>query len=198
MKGPAREDRGGGLVEHGAGAIAALEAHRAALLAEARRLLGRGLGAKEGASDVVQEAMVVAVRRVERFAGESSGELLAWLRAILRHRAAHAVRRYRGTKKRAIGRERSIEAGGAGVAICDGGPSPGAIMAGEERARALGSAVEALGEADRRVVGWRHQEGCTFEEIGRRLGISDVAARKRWARAVGRLRAELARRGVEA
>jgi DNA-directed RNA polymerase specialized sigma24 family protein len=43
----------------------------------------------------------------------------------------------------------------------------------------------------REVVTWHHCEQLSFEEIGRRHGISAEAARKRWTRALRRLRKEL-------
>ena len=43
----------------------------------------------------------------------------------------------------------------------------------------------------REIITWHHREQLSFEEIGRRHGISAEAARKRWTRALGRLRKEL-------
>ncbi len=43
----------------------------------------------------------------------------------------------------------------------------------------------------RQVIVWKQREDCSFEEIGRRLGRSDVTARKLWLRAIEALRHEL-------
>ena len=48
-----------------------------------------------------------------------------------------------------------------------------------------------LPEHYQEVVAWHQRERLTFEEIGRRRGISAEAARKLWMRALGRLRKEL-------
>ena len=55
----------------------------------------------------------------------------------------------------------------------------------------LREALERLSEKHRSVILLRHEERLTFSEIGRRLTISEEAARKRWGRAVELLREEL-------
>jgi RNA polymerase sigma-70 factor, ECF subfamily len=52
--------------------------------------------------------------------------------------------------------------------------------------------VSRLPDRMRREVLWRHHENCSFDEIGRRLQCSNVAARKTWLRAPEQLRADLA------
>ena len=55
----------------------------------------------------------------------------------------------------------------------------------------LQAALARLSKRDQLIVTWRHSQGCTFDEMGRRLGCSLVAARKAWLRALERLRNEL-------
>jgi len=71
----------------------------------ARSQVETWLRRKVDASDLVQETMLEAFRDFDRFEGRSEKEWLAWLRRILDHNAADFVRRYRGTAKRAAGRE---------------------------------------------------------------------------------------------
>jgi RNA polymerase sigma-70 factor, ECF subfamily len=71
----------------------------------ARSQVETWLRRKVDASDLVQETMLEACRDLERFEGHTEKEWLAWLRKILAHNAADFVRRYRGTEKRAAGRE---------------------------------------------------------------------------------------------
>ncbi len=66
--------------------------------------------------------------------------------------------------------------------------SPLSRVVQDERAEALRVALGGLTERDRQVIHWRQQDRLTFEAIGDRLGISAEAARKRWARAILRLR----------
>src|SRR5262249_59475811 len=89
----------------------ALEACRGYLLLIAQRELDSDLQAKGGASDLVQETLVDALRDFGRFHGESEAELQAWLRQLLLHNLVDFTRHYRQAKKRQIGRELELEGG---------------------------------------------------------------------------------------
>jgi RNA polymerase sigma factor (sigma-70 family) len=60
----------------------------------------------------------------------------------------------------------------------------------------LDSAMHELKEADREAVLLRYFENRPFAEVGAKLCLSEIAARKRVERAVEKLRALLARRGI--
>src|SRR5204863_135828 len=79
-----------------------LENCRRYLLAVARDELSADLQAKGGASDLVQDTFLEAQSAFEHFRGSSEGELRAWLRQLLHHRAAKFGRRYRTTRKRRL------------------------------------------------------------------------------------------------
>lgn len=68
----------------------------------------------------------------------------------------------------------------------------------DEIAPVLESALRALGRGDRDAVLLRFYEQKPLAEVGRLLGVSEEAARKRVDRAVDRLRENLAAKGVEA
>ena len=61
----------------------ALEAHRPYLLALANQELQPALRAKEAASDMVQETIILALRDFEQFRGDGAAEMVGWLRRIL-------------------------------------------------------------------------------------------------------------------
>jgi RNA polymerase sigma-70 factor (ECF subfamily) len=173
----------------------AIDGFRIYLLTVAERSLTPELKTKEGASDVVQETLVEAHRIFHRFEGRSQEALRAWLRQLLKNRVAHAARRYRGTEKRRLGRELSLDAGLAGhdldLALSADHTSPGGRAERGEEEAALISALGRLPDKMRQAVLGRHHEHCTFDELGRRLGCSNVAARKLWLRALERLQREL-------
>jgi RNA polymerase sigma-70 factor (ECF subfamily) len=177
--------------------ILVIESCRNYLLLVAERSLGPDLRAKEAASDLVQEAMVAAHREAGRWVGlaEATDELRAWLRRFLMHQIAHAARRYRGTGKRGIAREVPLATVEADPVMAETlvahQTSVGTRAARREEVAALQSALDRLPERMRQAVLWRHNEDCSFEEIGRRLGCSNVAARKLWLKALQRLQAEL-------
>jgi RNA polymerase sigma-70 factor (ECF subfamily) len=171
-----------------------LQSCREYLVIVAARGLGTDLTAKGGASDAVQETFLGAYRDFAGFHGHSRGELLAWLRVILRNHLAVTRRRYRGTLKRDVGREISIGAPG-GNALGERWPAdtrtPATLAVRREETEALLEALGRLPEDHRRVVVWHHYDGLTFEAIAPRLGRSAEAARKVWSRALVLLTKEL-------
>ena len=172
----------------------ALEDCRRYLLAIAERQLDPDLRSKGGPSDLVQETFLEAQRDFARFQGSSPDELRAWLRQVLLHNVGAFTQRFRGTTKRAVGREVALAAGGSSAGLgpeLAGSPlTPSGVAIEREQAAALRRALERLPEEYRRVVVLRFEEGRSFEEIGRLTGRSPDAARKVWSRAMERLRQE--------
>ena len=60
---------------------------------------------------------------------------------------------------------------------------------------ALDEALDALPRADRQAVLLHYLCGCTFQETGSEIGISEDAAQKRVSRAIEKMRAHLVKRG---
>jgi RNA polymerase sigma-70 factor (ECF subfamily) len=182
------------------GLVRVIESCRSYLLLVAERELSPDLRAKEAPSDLVQEALVLAHREAGRWDGgaEASDQLRAWLRQFLMHKIAHAARRYRGTNKRRLAREVSLETLGGDSAVAESlvldQTSPGGRAARREEEAMVRLALERLPERMRQAVLWRHHEDCSFDEIGRRLGCSNVAARKVWLKAILLLKNELTRK----
>lgn len=164
----------------------ALEQCRTYLLEVAHQSLAPELRAKGGASDLVQETYLEAQRQFPNFDGVSAAQLKAWLRCLLLHRAAKLGRRYRGTLKRSLGRERPLPADGPA-----GGTTPSVLVLADEQTRLLQAAIDRLPNDYRTVMTLRYREGLSFEAVGQRLGRSPDAARMLWARAVERLRQEM-------
>ncbi len=173
----------------------ALEACRGYLLLVAQRELAPELRAKGGASDLVQQTLLDAVRDFAHFRGATEAELLHWLRRLLLNNLADFTRQYRDTAKRQIGQEVRLDGGdssaerGGGLAAAL--PSPSGEAVAHEQAEAVRRAVERLPEGYRRVLVLRYQEERSFEEIGDLLDLTANAARKLLLRAVERVRREL-------
>jgi RNA polymerase sigma-70 factor (ECF subfamily) len=171
-----------------------LEAYRNYLLLIANRQLDPGLRAKGGASDLVQQTFLEAQQAFDGFHG-GSAELQAWLRQLLLHNLANFARCYRGTVKRQVGREVSLDAdtpsGEAGGGPVGDTPSPSGEAMAHEQAETVQRALERLPEDYRQVIVWRYQEGRSFAEIAERFGRSENAVRKLWFRAIERLQQEL-------
>lgn len=158
----------------------------------ASRNLAADLRPKADVSDVINDVYVEAHQDYSQFLGRSSGELRAWLRAILMNNIRNLVRRYRSSGRRRLSLEVRIDRSSSPVALADDltSPSQGA-MAREERSL-VWKALGRLKERDCRVILLKHFEGLTFEEIGKQLGgISKVAAHKAYAKAEERLEREI-------
>jgi RNA polymerase sigma-70 factor (ECF subfamily) len=164
------------------------------LLLVANRELGDEIQAKVGASDLVQETFVEALRIFERFEGNSLQELRLWLARILEFKIAQATRRFIGTEMRNARREVPLD-----VFSEDLGPalwveSDRTGTPPEEQNRnftALRMALERLPPAYRQAIQMRNFEQRSFAELAAKLERTTDAARRLWLRAVVRLRSEL-------
>ena len=168
----------------------ALSSVRDYLLLVANEGLQPALKAKGNASDLVQETFLQAQCGVHQFRGRTAIEWRHWLRSILMRSIAQEHRRFSGTAKRQVQREVTIP---DMMPLEDAGhvETPSRNLALRELETALIEGLERIPSHYREVVTWHHRERLSFEEIGRRQGISAEAARKLWTRALGRLRKEL-------
>jgi RNA polymerase sigma-70 factor (ECF subfamily) len=162
----------------------ALEACRRFLLAVASAEMPGTLTPKGGASDLVQETLAKAHAARDRFHGRTLGDLRAWLRGILANEIAMFRRHYRAACRH-TGREVPVEAGANRAAA---GPAPVELVIRAERFAALAAAVADLPADTGRVVRLRMDERLTFLEIAARLGRTEDAVRKSFARALDHLR----------
>jgi RNA polymerase sigma-70 factor (ECF subfamily) len=171
-----------------------LELYRNYLAVLARLHLGRQLRGKVGASDVVQETFLKAHRDFTRFRGTTEVELLGWLRRILATSLATVARRYLGTRRRDLRRERALasELDQSSQELDRGlvspGSSPSHQAARREQAVQLADALGQLQEDYREVIILRHLEGLSFPEIAQYMGRSADAVKKLWVRALAHLR----------
>ena len=155
--------------------------------------------AKFDPSDVVQQAMIEAVRAFPQFRGQTEGEFTAWLRQILTHALAHEIRRYAGTAKRDVAREVLLEqeltqtSQQLGSLLAATGTSPSQQVVKQEQSVLLAEVLERLPEDLREVIVLRNLEGLPHEEVARRMDRSPGAVRMLWVRALARLREELQR-----
>jgi RNA polymerase sigma-70 factor (ECF subfamily) len=165
---------------HGADPAQKLEGFRAYLRLLARLQLDPRLRGKLDPSDMVQQTMVRALQALNRFRGSDDAALAAWLRQILAHQLANAVRDL-GRAKRDVGRERSLEAAldassarlEAWLAADQSSPSQRAQR--NEQLLRLAEALDALPESQREAVTLQQLHGWTLEEVGRQLNRSPAA-----------------------
>lgn len=157
---------------------------RTYLIVVARSRLSRALARKVGPSDIVQETLLVAQRHVELFRDKPDIERKRWLRRILEYRIAAAYRKNRI----AIAREAQHDVEADWNGAIDSGSSPSTRPQREDRVDAVRRAFGQLTPREQQVVIWRQEDGLGFAEIGDRLGLTQSAAGKIWARALIKLK----------
>ena len=147
------------------------------------RLIARMTGNRVLAEELAQDTFVKAYRNLAAF--DTTRRLSSWLFRIAHNTALDALRRSRSPEisMDAIGRRRD---GSSQEPAADQAPDP-------LEQKALGHALEAslarLRPDFRSAVVLRYEEGLSFDEIGRILGVPEATARSH----VHRARKELSR-----
>ena len=153
--------------------------------------LGDKLTAKFGASDIVQLTLLEARKDIASFQGSSEAELRTWFARLVQHNLTDAARKYRQTEKRDSSREFTTSLDELAETL--GGPEKTAssIVRHQETDSELLRALAKLPTRRRRIIELRHWQDLSFAEIGKKLEISEPAARKLLARALEELRKNL-------
>jgi RNA polymerase sigma-70 factor (ECF subfamily) len=180
---------------------ALLEKHREALRRLVAMRLDRAVQRRVDASDIVQDALVEADRRLTDYLDAAPLPFRLWLRQIARDRVIDAHRRHRGAERRSVDREQALNPPSfadqsafdlAGQLADRRELTPAAALLRRELESRFRAAVDRLDETDREIVEMRHVEKLTNQETAQALGLSEPAAGMRYLRAVRRLRAILA------
>jgi RNA polymerase sigma-70 factor (ECF subfamily) len=174
--------------------------HRAAMHRAVARRLGPSLRNRFDPSDVVQEAQVEALARLDEFADRRPMPFRTWLLRTALQRVSK-LRRHATAARRDRARERPLEgpddsATAPGGRMAADGPTPSRQAAARDVANRLHAVLGRLPEPDRAIVSMRTFEGLSYEEAASRLEIEPAAARKRYGRALLRLRASLLAEGL--
>jgi RNA polymerase sigma-70 factor (ECF subfamily) len=147
------------------------------------------LSARVDPSDVVQDAHLEAVRRLDDYLARQPIPFRLWLRQIVYDRVLKA-RRLHGAARRATDHEVPLPEPSA-LLFADrlraADSSPSRRLDRGELARRLREAMGRLSDADREVVLLRDFEGLSNPEVGCLLGIDAAAVSKRHGRALLRL-----------
>ncbi len=148
---------------------------------------------KASPSDLVQHTLLEAHQDFGNFRGRTAGQLLKWLRRLLRNNVSNFRRLYRKSKRR-VDREIRIRTGsadsGAG-SLPAKTPSPSSEAIHHEQTDLVKQALDRLPHEYRRVIVLRYREERSFAEIGQIMGRTVNGAQKLWVRATQLLRTEL-------
>lgn len=155
-----------------------------------RKRIGNDLRAGMDSSDLVQDAMLHALRGMEHLELRSQGELAAWLARVVEN-VVHSARRRTTALKRDRQREVSLQdlAGRADDSQAEFQPAAdGALPAEEaelhEQDARVRAAMQDLEQPQRAVIDLRAGQGLSWAEIAERVGLSSPdAARMLYVRA---------------
>jgi RNA polymerase sigma-70 factor (ECF subfamily) len=149
------------------------------------------LSARVDPSDVVQEAMVVAVRKFEAYLREPALPFYPWLRRIAWERLVDLHRRHIVTEKRSVSREKSLGLSNESTMqfadqLKASNLRPLKRMLRRELHARVRAALALLNERDREILVLRHLEQLSSRESAAVLGIREDAAVQRHVRALRR------------
>jgi RNA polymerase sigma factor (sigma-70 family) len=156
----------------GQAAGALFERYRGRLRAALGRMLaGSALGAEADRDDLVQDAILSALRGIDRFEYRGQGSFLAWLLQTARNELLQRLRA-RGTRKR-DGGARSLESVSEPRAAQ---ATPSQIAAGHELEQRIQDCLERLPEHERTVLVLRRYLDAETQEIQEELDLPSAGA----------------------
>jgi RNA polymerase sigma-70 factor (ECF subfamily) len=152
--------------------------------------LDNRLRARLDASDVVQDALRDATRRLGGYLASEPVPFGLWLRQIATDHLNKAWRYHYNTNRRTVSNEvplperSSLQLAMQLISNCS---TPSQQLSRKETAERLRQAMALLSEVDQAVLQMRNFENQSYDEIGLLLGLSADAARKQYVRALLRL-----------
>jgi RNA polymerase sigma-70 factor, ECF subfamily len=176
--------------------------HRAEVHRVVSRRLEPSLRSRMDPSDVVQETQLEAVARLTDFIERRPMPFRLWILRTAIQRLLKLTRQARAAR-RDVSRERPLPQSSGlshevprneeirAIAV-----TPSQQAAARDTATRLHAALGRLGEPDRVILELRALAGLSYEEAGARLEIEPAAARKRYGRALLRLRVMLLADGL--
>jgi len=176
-----------------------LAKHRDPLRRAVELRLDPALGRRVDASDIVQDVLLEANRRLRDYLREPTMPFHLWLRHLAKDRLIDAHRFHRKAQRRSLDREQATQAPAWAAEssvqliaqLLDPEKTPATAAVQQELERRLQAAVAELDEADREVILMRHDEGLGNQEVAAALGLTEAAASMRYLRALRRLRTAL-------
>jgi RNA polymerase sigma-70 factor (ECF subfamily) len=172
-----------------------LARHRTRLRLAVAVRLDRRLAPRVDPSDVVQETLAEAARRLPDYLRDRPLPFYPWLRQIALDQLIDLHRHHVRAAKRTVQREERTlpplpdeSAAALAQSLFGRGSSPSASLLRREVAQRVQAALQQLPERDREVLVLRHLEQLSTREVASVLGLSEGAVKMRLLRALERLR----------
>ncbi len=159
--------------------------------------LDRRLARRLGDSDLIQDVLLRAERRLDGYLSDPAVPYLVWLRSQVEAQLADTYRWHMGAQRRSVLRE---QAGGRSLPtsssdqtrwLADSQPTASQCALRAESIDLARAALERLAESDRVVLVLHFLEQIEIVRIGELLGLTESGVRSRLLRALQRLRRSL-------
>ncbi len=173
-----------------------MDRHRNALRRMVQLRMDQKLMRRVDVSDVVQDVLIEANRRLSVYLKEPKMSFHLWLRHIAKDRIIDTHRRHRVSAKRSIDREQVLAtpSGGDQSSILlanqlrDSQLTPAAAATQKEVAKQVEAAVAQLDDRDAEIIIMRLYEQLTNQDVAVALELTEPAASMRYLRAIRRLK----------
>jgi RNA polymerase sigma-70 factor, ECF subfamily len=160
--------------------------------------LDRRVAVRVDPSDVVQETLAAADRKMPEYLRERPLPFYPWLRTIALERVSKIHEQHLRALRRSVTREQprleclpDESALTLARMLIDSGPSPSRQLVQEEMRAQVQAALARLREQDREILVMRYLEQLSNKEIAAAIGVSEGAVKMRHLRALTSLRSFL-------
>lgn len=176
-----------------------LQRHRSSLRKLIDLRLDPAVRQRLDASDIVQEVLIEANRRIGDYLADPKMPFHLWLRAMAKDRIIDAHRRHRVAARRSVDREQPLAARPSlnestvdlATRLQGHEMTPATAATWQELNRRFQAACDQLDEQDREIIFMRHFEQLSNGDVATALHLSPQAASMRYLRAMRRLRSKL-------
>ena len=172
-------------------AAALLTRHQQRLRRMVQLRLDARLAARFDPSDIVQDALAEAHRRLPEYAAERPIPFYPWLRRIAWEQLLQMHRRHLDAKRRTVRREDALPlTHDSEMLLAErlaATTSPSDHLVRREIGQRVREAVAQLPPGDREVIVLKHLEELSFQDAAAVLEISSAAVYSRYYRAIARL-----------
>lgn len=171
--------------------------HRNSIRQLVRMRLDQKIQRRVDVSDIVQDVLIEANRRIERYLQDPMMPFHLWIRQIARDRIIDAHRRHRVSARRSVDREQALgmprgfdqSSLQLAAALDDPELTPAAAAVQKELAGRVERALATMDQADAEIIVMRHYEMLSNQEVALALSLTEPAASMRYLRAIRKLRA---------
>jgi RNA polymerase sigma-70 factor (ECF subfamily) len=173
--------------------------HADSLQGAVRRRLGRKLAGRVDPSDIVQEAQKTVLERFADYCRRRPMPFRLWLLRTAHERIVDAEREHLHAQKRAVDREMAIpDASSFALAseLLASTPGPERQAMRKEVAQQIRRCLALLSEPDREILMFRCFEGLNNREVATLLELKPETTKKRFTRALLRMRRVLNDAGI--